>query len=65
MRHEVDIKYVIANRFDGAATMSGLSSNKDLSAKLKGCAPLSIYVHCYDHLLNLALQKTIIKIKIL
>ena len=36
--------------------MSGV--NKGLSARMKECSPLAIYVHCYGHLLNLALQDT-------
>ena len=35
--------------------MSGV--NKGLSARMKECSPpLAVYVHCYGHLLNLALQ---------
>ena len=36
--------------------MSG--KEKGLAARMKECAPMVIYVHCYGHLLNLALQDT-------
>ena len=32
--------------------------NKGLSARMKDCSPLAIYVHCYSHFLNSALQDT-------
>ena len=36
--------------------MSG--KEKGLAARMKEYAPMAIYVHCYGHLLNLALQDT-------
>ena len=42
--------------------MSG--KNKGLPTKLKVCAPVSIYINCYGHLLYLALQKTMSEVKI-
>ena len=30
--------------------------HKGLAARMKECSPLAVYVHCYGHLLNLALQ---------
>ena len=40
-------------------------SHKGLSARLMECSPLAIYVHCYGHLLNLAVQDTMSNIKLL
>ena len=51
MKYEIDIKYLIANCFDGAANMS--DKYEELSTRLKEF-PLSMYIHCYGHLLNLA-----------
>ncbi|XP_068756927.1 zinc finger MYM-type protein 1-like [Montipora capricornis] len=50
------INNIIAECFDGAANMSGI--RKGLATRMKECSPLGIYVHCYGHLLNLALQNT-------
>lgn len=47
--------------FDGAANMSGI--HKGLATRMKQCSPLSIYVHCYGHLLNLAIQDTMTNIE--
>ena len=33
--------------------------NEGLAARMKECSPDSIYVHCYAHLLNLAIQDTV------
>ena len=54
---------MIANCFDGASNISG--KNKGLSTRLKECAPLSFYIHCYGHLLNLVLYKKMSEVMIL
>ena len=41
--------------------MSG--ARKGLAARMKECSPLSIYVHCHGHRLNLALQDTMTAIE--
>ena len=41
------------------------SKNKDILTKLREFAPFSIYIHCYGHLLNVTLQKTLSEVKIL
>ena len=41
--------------------MSG--ARKGLAVRMKECSPLSIYVHCHGHRLNLALQDTITTIE--
>ncbi|KAJ8017895.1 Zinc finger MYM-type protein 1 [Holothuria leucospilota] len=41
---------------DGASNMSG--KERGLSTRIKEVAPKAIYVHCYGHVLNLALQDT-------
>ena len=48
---------------DGTANMSGI--RKGLATRMKECSPLGIYVHCYGHLLNLALQDTTTEIETL
>ncbi|KAL9979781.1 hypothetical protein ACROYT_G017496 [Oculina patagonica] len=53
---QLDLQNIVGECFDGASNMSGV--NKGLSARMKECSPLAIYVHCYGHLLNLALQDT-------
>ena len=47
IKYETDIKYLIANCFDGAASMSG--KNKSLLTRLKKCLPFSICIHCCGH----------------
>ena len=41
--------------------MNGL--HKGLSTRMEECSPFSIYVHCYGHVLNLALQDTMTQIE--
>ena len=53
---QLELQNIVGECFDGASNMSGV--NKGLSARMKECSPLAIYVHCYGHLLNLALQDT-------
>ena len=48
---------------DGTANMSGI--RKGLATRMKESSPLGIYVHCYGHLLNLALQDTMTEIETL
>ena len=52
---------IIAECFDGAANMSG--AHKGLATRMKEYSPLGIYVHCYGHRLNLALQDTMTEIQ--
>ena len=60
---EFRLENIIAECFDGAANMSGI--RKGLATRMKECSPLGIYVHCYGHLLNLALQDTMTEIETL
>ena len=48
---------------DGTANMNGI--RKGLATRMKECSPLGIHVHCYGHLLNLALQDTMTEIETL
>lgn len=52
----LDLKNIVGKAFDGAANMNGV--HKGLSTRMKECSPFGIYVHCYGHVLNLALQDT-------
>ena len=58
---QLSLENIIAECFDGAANMSGVQ--KGLAARMKECSPLSLYVHCYGHRLNLALQGTMTEIE--
>ena len=60
---DLRLENIIAECFDGAANMSGI--RKGLATRMKECSPLGIYVHCYGHLLNLALQDTMTEIETL
>ena len=52
----LELENIVGKAFDGAANMNGIY--KGLSTRMKECSPYAIYVHCYGHLLNLALQDT-------
>ena len=52
----LDLTNIVGECFDGASNMSG--KEKGLAGRMKECAPMAIYVHCYGHVLNLALQDT-------
>ena len=41
--------------------MSGV--HKGLAARMKECSPLVVYIHCYGHLLNVALQDSMTCVK--
>ena len=56
-----DLENIVGKCFDGAANMSGI--HKGLATRMKECSPLAIYIHCYGHLLNLAIQGTITQIE--
>ena len=43
--------------FDGAANMSGI--NKGVATRLQEDCPLALYLHCYGHRLNLAIQSSL------
>ena len=57
----LDLKNIVGKAFDGAANMNGV--HKGLSTRMEECSPLGIYVHCYGHVLNLALQDTMTQIE--
>ena len=57
----LDLQNVVGKCFDGASNMFGIY--KGLATRMKECSPLSIYIHCYAHLLNLAIQGTIVQIE--
>ncbi|XP_068685080.1 zinc finger MYM-type protein 1-like [Montipora capricornis] len=59
----LDLKNIVGKAFDGVANMNGL--HKGLSTRMEECSPLSIYAHCYGHVLNLALQDTMTQIETL
>ena len=58
---ELKLDEIVGECFDGAANMSGVQ--RGLATRMKDCSPLRIYVHCYGHLLNLAVQDTMTDIE--
>jgi hypothetical protein len=58
---ELKLEDIVGECFDGAANMSGV--HKGLATRMKECSPLVVYVHCYGHLLNLALQDSMTSIE--
>ena len=52
---------IVGECFDGAANMSGC--HKGVASRMKEFSPLALYVHCYAHRLNLALQDTMASIE--
>ena len=50
----LELKDIVGQCFDGAANMSGI--RKGLATRMKECSPQVLYVHCYAHTLNLAMQ---------
>ena len=57
----LDATNIVGECFDGAANMSG--KEKGLAVRMKDCSPFAVYVHCYGHLLNLALQDTMSEVE--
>lgn len=51
---KLDMANIVGEGFDGASNMSG--KHNGVAARMKECSPLALYVHCYGHRLNLALQ---------
>ena len=47
-------KNIVGMCFDGASNMKGI--NKGLATRMIEHSPQALYVHCYGHLLNLAIQ---------
>jgi hypothetical protein len=54
--HGLELDDIVGECFDGASNMSGV--RKGVAARMKECSPRGVYVHCYAHILNLALQDT-------
>ena len=53
----IEIKHLVGLCYNGAANMSGCE--KGVATRFQNVAPHALYVHCYAHLLNLALQSTL------
>ena len=56
----LQLRDIVGECFDGAANMSGC--NKGVASRMKECS-LALYVHCYAHRLNLALQDTMTSVE--
>ena len=52
----LDSTCIVSQGYDGASVMSGKCSG--VQQRIKEVAPQAIYVHCYAHCLNLALEDT-------
>lgn len=50
----LDVKNMVGQGYDGASAMSGCVNG--VQAKVRQTAPLSVYVHCASHVLNLVLN---------
>ena len=50
----LDLQFMVAQSFDGAATMAGIKSG--VAKRFIEKVPYAVFVHCYAHKLNLALQ---------
>ena len=59
-RLKLDVKKIVGQCYDGASNMKG--KDKGVQALLKVDAPQALYVHCYGHRLNLAVQGTLTKV---
>jgi hypothetical protein len=59
--HGLELGNIVGECFDGASNMSGV--RKGVAARMKECSPRGVYVHCYAHILNLALQDTMSDMK--
>ena len=51
--HKLNPSTIVSQGYDGASVMSGNCSGMQM--RIKGVAPMAIYVHCYAHCLNLVL----------
>jgi hypothetical protein len=51
---KLELQLMIGQSFDGAATMAGIKNG--VAKRFKDVIPHSVFVHCYAHKLNLALQ---------
>ena len=54
---DLDMKNIVAECFDGASNMCG--EYKGVATRMLETSPLSIYIHCYGHIINLALKDTL------
>lgn len=52
--HQLDVKHMVGQGYDGAASMAGCFSG--VQKKIRDAAPLATYVHCASHVLNLVLN---------
>ena len=48
---------LVAQSYDGASTMSG--AHRGVQTQITSLIPTATYIHCYEHRLNLVLQKAI------
>ena len=58
---KLDSQLMISQSFDGAATMAGVKTG--VAKKFNELIPHSVFVHCYTHKLNLALQEATKKLR--
>ena len=58
---DLNLEDIVGQCYDGAANMSGI--HKGLAARMKETSPFALYIHCYAHLLNLAIQDTMANIE--
>ncbi|QQP57420.1 Uncharacterized protein FKW44_002402 [Caligus rogercresseyi] len=56
---ELHVEDIVGQCYDGASNMTG--KEKGVAKRIQEVSPKAIYVHCYGHRLNLALQDTLEK----
>ena len=54
--HDIDVKNLRGQCYDGASNVSGCYTG--LQARLKELSPSAMFVHCYAHVLNLVIVDT-------
>ena len=62
-RYSLSINDLRAQCYDGAKNMSGI--HRGVAAQILKLQPMAVYVHCYAHSLNLAVQDTVKQIPLL
>ena len=60
---DLKLEEIVGECFDGASNMSGV--HRGLAARMKETSAQAIYIHCYAHLLNLAVQDTLTNVEVL
>ena len=63
VRFDLDIHKIRAQCYDGASNMSGI--HRGVAARITEVEPRAIYIHCFAHCLNLAVQDSVKAVQML